>query len=212
VTDPRKTHWDEVYGRRAATELSWYEAHPGKSLELIRASGIQRDDPIIDVGGGASLLSEALLDQGYRDLTVIDISSEALEKLRSRLGARARAVTLLQQDVTTFRPARRFALWHDRAVFHFLVNDQERRRYVDALRQTLRSDGHLIIATFGPEGPDRCSGLPVARYDAATLARELGDPLKLIESSLEMHRTPWGATQQFLYCRFQLASSGKQLQ
>ncbi len=205
LNDERKSHWDEVYSRRPLTEVSWYEALPAKSLEQIRATGVRPQEPLIDVGGGASFLIEALLDAGHRDLTVLDISSEVLERLRSRLGARTPAVTLLQRDVTAFRPERRYALWHDRAVFHFLIDRGDRERYVAALKQALRPDGHLIIATFGPDGPQRCSGLPVQRYDAATLAAELGGSFTLVGSSLDVHRTPAGATQQFLYCRFRAA-------
>lgn len=203
MTDVKKAHWDSIYGRSAAHEVSWYEAQPEKSIELIHASGLRLDDPIIDVGGGASCLIETLLQQGYRDLTVLDISSEVLARLGGRLGQRAGDVTLLQEDVTTFRPRRRYRLWHDRAVFHFLIQPDDRRGYVNALRSALQADGHLIIATFGPEGPQRCSGLPVARYDARTLANELGQDFRLVESSLHTHRTPTGAPQQFLYCRLQ---------
>jgi SAM-dependent methyltransferase len=203
VTDVKKAHWDSVYGRIAVNEVSWYEAQPDKSIELIRATGLRLDDSIIDVGGGASYLIETLLQQGYHDLTVLDISSAVLETLRARLGQRSDDVTLLQEDVTTFRSRRRYRLWHDRAVFHFLVQPDDRNNYVNALRSALRADGHLIIATFGPEGPQRCSGLPVVRYDAKTLANELGQDFRLVESSLHAHRTPSGAPQQFLYCRFQ---------
>jgi SAM-dependent methyltransferase len=159
-------------------------------------------DAIIDVGGGASLLVNELLDAGYGDLTVLDISAEVLQQLRERLGERANSVTLIQQDVTRFQPTRRYALWHDRAVFHFLVQREDRARYVDVLRRTLLPNGHLIISTFGPSGPERCSGLPTVRYDAPALASELGNDFTLVDSSLAVHRTPWGSEQQFLHCRF----------
>ena len=201
MNESRKAHWDTVYGTKALTDLSWYEAVPAKSLELIRASGLQAADPIIDVGGGASFLVEALLDQGHTDLTILDISSEVLQKLRTRLGARATNVTLLQQDVTAFRPEKRYMLWHDRAVFHFLVSADDRKRYVEALRQALLPNGQVIIATFGPEGPERCSGLEVVRYDAAGLSAQLGAEFTLVEASIESHRTPRGALQQFQYSR-----------
>jgi SAM-dependent methyltransferase len=202
MRDDAKAHWDAVYSGRAVTEVSWYEAYPRKSLELVHASDLQPDDPIIDVGGGASLLADALLDQGWTDLTVLDISAAVLEKVRARLGPNSKKVTLLQQDVTTYRPAREYALWHDRAVFHFLVHAEDRERYVNALRRALRPNGCAIIATFGPEGPERCSGLAVVRYDANGLAQELGADFKLVESCVEIHHTPSGAPQQLLYCRF----------
>ena len=203
-TDSRQEHWDGVYRTKPATGVSWYEAHPTKSLALVRATGVRPEDPIIDVGGGASLLVDELLDAGFRDLTVLDVSAAVLESLRKRLGARAESVTLLHQDATAFQPARRYALWHDRAVFHFLVRREERERYVDALRRALSPHGHAIISTFGPAGPERCSGLPIVRYDAGALAAELPSDFRLVESSLSVHRTPAGAQQQFLHCRFEL--------
>lgn len=202
MTATKQHHWDAVYGAKPITEVSWYEPHADRSLELIRRAGIELTDPIIDVGGGASFLVDDLLEAGYRDLTVLDVSAVVLEKLRLRLGAKAPRVTLLQRDVTAFEPTRRFALWHDRAVFHFLVEGADRKRYVDVLCRALRPDGHLVIATFGPSGPERCSGLPTMRYDEAALAAELRSDFKLVESSLSLHRTPWNAAQQFLYCRF----------
>jgi SAM-dependent methyltransferase len=190
------------------TALSWYEARPAKSLEYIRYSGVRPEDPIIDVGGGASFLVDTLLELGYHDLTVLDVSATALEKLRERLGARAPHVMLLNEDVTRFQPARRYALWHDRAVFHFLVRDADRAAYGRALRAGLRPDGQLVIATFGPAAPERCSGLPVVRYGAAELAHAIGADFELVESSQDAHRTPAGNTQQFQYCRFRRAPPG----
>lgn len=203
MTDSRQAHWDEVYGTKCATDVSWYEAHPGKSLELIRATQIQPADPLIDVGGGASFLVDELIKAGYLDLTVLDISAEVLQKLRARLGAPGgAAVAFLRQDVTAFQPDRRYALWHDRAVFHFLVEREDRERYLDVLRRALLPNGHVVIATFGPSGPERCSGLATMRYDANALATELGDDFTLVDSSLAVHRTPSGVEQSFLYCRF----------
>jgi SAM-dependent methyltransferase len=202
VTVTKQDHWDAVYGSKAVTGVSWYEPHAKKSLELIQRAGIDLTDPIIDVGGGASFLVDDLLQAGYRDVTVLDISATVLEKLRGRLGSEDPRITLLHQDVTTLEPQRRYALWHDRAVFHFLVERADRERYVHALDRALRPNGHLVIATFGPSGPERCSGLPTLRYDESALATELGSSFRLIESSLSIHQTPWNAAQQFLYCRF----------
>ena len=203
MTDSRQAHWEQVYGTKRITDVSWYEARPEKSLELIRATQIQPADPLIDVGGGASFLVDELINAGYLDLTVLDISAEVLQKLRARLGAPGRAaVAFLRQDVTAFQPDRRYALWHDRAVFHFLVQREDRERYVDVLRRALLPNGHLVIATFGPSGPERCSGLATMRYDANALATELGDDFRLVDSSLAVHRTPSGVEQSLLYCRF----------
>lgn len=197
-----QSHWDAVYERKAASEVSWYEPRPEKSLELVRATAVNLADPVIDVGGGASRLVDELLAAGYSDLTVLDISASVLEKLRGRLAPHASSVTLLHQDVTAFRPERQYALWHDRAVFHFLTRHEERQRYLDALRQGVRPGGHLIMATFGPSGPERCSGLPTQRYDATKLATELGTGFALMQSALLTHRTPADVQQQFLYCWF----------
>ncbi|HEX5209852.1 MAG TPA: class I SAM-dependent methyltransferase [Steroidobacteraceae bacterium] len=197
-----QSHWDDVYEKKAASEVSWYEPRPEKSLELIQATGLHPADPVIDVGGGASRLVDELLAAGYRDLTVLDISASVLGRLRDRLGPRALSVTLRQQDVTAFTPERRYAVWHDRAVFHFLIAEEERQRYLDALRQGVREGGHVIMATFGPSGPERCSGLRTQRYDAKTLAAELGAGFTLVQSTLLTHRTPANVQQQFLYCWF----------
>jgi len=202
-------HWDRIYDSKDPTQLSWYEAHPARSLQLVRAAGITPADAIVEVGAGTSLLVDELLAAGFRDLTLLDISAAALRRVRERLGPRAASVKLLHQDVTTFRPAQPYALWHDRAVFHFLVEVSERRRYLEVVRQALRPGGQLILATFGPQGPERCSGLPTRRYDAATLAAEMGGEFALAESSLALHSTPWGAAQQFLHCRFERRGSSK---
>ena len=206
MTEPRQAHWDKVYGSKAVSEVSWYEPTPERSLALIQATGIARSDPVIDVGGGASYLVDELMQAGYGDVTVLDISGAVLDSLRQRLGGRASAPSFLQQDITQFRPTRRYSLWHDRAVFHFLIAAEDRRRYLEAVRAGLRPHGHLILATFGPAGPERCSGLPVMRYDARSLAAELGSEFQPVDSFLAVHRTPWNAEQQFLYSRFRRLS------
>jgi len=202
-----KQHWEQVYQRRVLSEVSWYELEPKKSLELIRASGIGRHDPIIDVGGGGSYLVDALLREGYTDVTVLDISSEVLQKVRDRLGQSAPGVTLAESDVTEFQPPRSYALWHDRAVFHFLIDAEARERYRGVLRRALRPGGQVVISTFGPQGPERCSGLPVQRYSETTLAMELGDAFRSLESSIDIHHTPSGHSQQFLHQRFESVRS-----
>lgn len=202
MTTGAKTHWETVYQTKKPNEVSWYQDNPAKSCELILATGVSRQAPIIDVGGGASHLVEVLLESGFSDLTVLDISSRALQRLRERLGPRASLVTLVEADVTEFQPRRHFAVWHDRAVFHFLIKPEDRQRYIATLCASLQPQGHVIIASFGPEGPLQCSGLNVMRYSPETLSAELGSGFTLIESAEELHVTPTGGTQQFVYCRF----------
>ncbi len=206
--ESRQMHWEEVYSSRSAAQFSWYEANPQHSLQLIRASNLSAADAIIDVGAGASTLVDELLRAGFQDLTLLDISGAALQSVRERLGARAGAVKFLRQDVTEFEPTRRYALWHDRAVFHFLLEPAERARYVQVLRSALRPGGFAVISTFGPAGPQRCSGLSVMRYGAGELSAELGGSFTLLDSMLTEHQTPRGQTQQFLWCRFERTREG----
>lgn len=197
-----REHWDGVYARRDPAEASWFQAEPTASLRLIGSAGLAKSAPLVDVGGGASRLVDCLLECGYSDLTVLDISARALEHAHLRLGSRAAAVRWRVADVTGFEPDRRYALWHDRAVFHFLTEVEDRAAYARRMHDALAPGGQAIIATFGPAGPERCSGLPVVRYTASELTLALGGDLRLIESLIEQHRTPAGAEQQFIYCRF----------
>lgn len=199
----RREHWNRVYRDKPADRVSWYQQQPAASLELIAASGVGRDAGIIDVGGGASVLVDALLDQGYTGLAVLDVAHSALEAVRARLGDRAALVEWFEADVTRFEPTRRYALWHDRAVFHFLTDAGERAAYVRTLGKALQPGGTVIIATFAPDGPPKCSGLDVVRYDGRSLAAELGASYKLRESRREAHVTPGGMTQPFCYFRFE---------
>jgi SAM-dependent methyltransferase len=200
----RKEHWEQIYRRCPSTALSWYEARPSRSCALIAATGAGPSAPILDVGGGASLLADALLDAGYTDVTVLDVSASALERVRDRLGDRAVSVRLVEGDVTDFVPDRPYSVWHDRAVFHFLTDPAERRRYRSALVRALPAGGHAILATFAPSGPPQCSGLEVVRYSPAALAAELGTGFELIESLSQTHVTPGGREQPFVYCRFRV--------
>ena len=179
--------------------MSWYEPAPEVSLELIEEAGLARDAAILDAGGGASTLAASLLGLGYTDITVADISEAALRRAREELGPDAERIAWLQADLRTDELGRRFDLWHDRALFHFMVDSADRAAYLDTLRGALRPSGHLIVATFGPEGPQRCSGLPVHRYSATELSSLLGAEFELLSSRLPLHRTPAGTPQQFLY-------------
>ncbi len=198
-TMERKGHWEKVYQQKRSDEVSWYQQHPEYSLALIRAAGIAENDPIIDVGGGASHLVDTLLQVGYRDISVLDIAATALAHAQTRLAEKAGQVTWLESDVTAFSPPRRYALWHDRAVFHFLTDPGERARYLDVLTRALSAGGHAIIATFALDGPEQCSNLPVERYDADKLTKVLGAGFSLVETRSEAHITPTGKNQHFLY-------------
>lgn len=199
----RREHWNRVYQTRAPDSVSWYQRRPDVSLELIAASGIAKDAGIIDIGGGASVLVDHLLELRYTNLAVLDLAGAALGASRARLGARAVAVEWFEADVTTFDPPHRFALWHDRAAFHFLTDAADRARYVATLCKTLEPGGTVIIATFALDGPPKCSGLDVVRYDEHSLALELGEEFQLREVRRETHVTPGKAEQRFSYFRFE---------
>jgi hypothetical protein len=194
----RKQHWESVYRERAEDALSWFQVHPEVSLDMIRARS-RPTDAVIDVGGGASRLVDHLLAEGYADLTVLDLAETALERAGARLGAAALKVQWLVADVTRWRPQRRYRFWHDRAVFHFLIEPQERAAYIAALEAGLAPGDHALIASFALDGPERCSGLPVQRYSPESLAAELGEGFRLRESCEQTHLTPMGRLQRFQY-------------
>jgi SAM-dependent methyltransferase len=196
-----KTHWDTIYGKKAPDAVSWYRPHLETSLELIERVAAGRSASIIDVGGGESTLVDDLLAEGYSDLSVLDISQVAVDKTKERLGLSSDGVRWLVGDVTTVKlEASAYDVWHDRAVFHFLASDEERMAYVAQVASAVRSGGHVIVSTFGPEGPTQCSGLDVVRYDADSLHDQFGVRFHLLGSSKELHETPFGTVQQFLYC------------
>ncbi|MEX0734336.1 MAG: class I SAM-dependent methyltransferase [Steroidobacteraceae bacterium] len=199
----RQDHWNQVYREKGPQKLSWFQRRPELSLAIIESSGIEKDAGVIDVGGGTSALVDSLLDGGYQRIAVLDISGAALDQSRSRLGTRADAVEWYEADVTTFEPPHRFGLWHDRAVFHFLTESEDRRAYVATLRRTLQPDGTVVISTFAIDGPPKCSGLEVVRYDADSMCAELGAEFQLQEVRREIHVTPWQTEQRFIYFRLQ---------
>ena len=203
----RKTHWEHAWTARPGDRLSWYQAHPAASLAMIRHAEVGATEPLIDVGGGAARLVDCLLDAGFDDLTVLDVSATALDQARHRLGKRAERVHWVESDVTRFEPTRGYALWHDRAVFHFLTEDSDRARYIRVMDRALAPGGQAIIATFARGGPERCSGLPVVQYDADRLCAELGKRWLLLEESSERHATPAGADQEFAWFRFARADA-----
>ena len=197
----RKTHWQNVYRGKLPSDVSWYQKEPLLSLELIRSSGVASNGAIIDVGGGASVLVDYLCREGYTNISVLDISGIALASAKQRLGEAAKNIEWFESDITEFVPPHHFALWHDRAVFHFLTSKSDRSRYLTALKQALEPGGHVIIAAFAIGGPKRCSGLDVEQYDSFKLMNELGEEFLLAEEKEETHITPAGKEQNFVYFR-----------
>jgi 2-polyprenyl-3-methyl-5-hydroxy-6-metoxy-1,4-benzoquinol methylase len=196
-----KTHWEKVYATKAPKAVSWYRPHLETSLALIERAAAGYSASIIDVGGGESTLVDDLLTRGYEDITVLDVSQTAIDVTKKRLGLVAEQVHWLVADITEaqLKPGA-YDVWHDRAVFHFLTASEHRAAYVRRVGHTVKPGGHVIVSTFGLEGPTKCSGLDVIRYDAESLHGQFGVRFRLVESSKELHRTPFGTSQQFLYC------------
>ena len=198
-----KSHWDGIYKTKGPAEVSWYESHLNRSLELFFRTGVDKNARVVDVGGGGSTFADDLLGHGFEHITVLDISSEAIEISKSRLDSRANRITWIEADITQVQlPENSYDVWHDRVLFHFLIRKRDRSKYITQLRRSLRPGGHAVIATFGLEGPLRCSGLDVIRYSPVSLSQELGGEFSLVESFSEDHVTPFDTTQEFLYCRF----------
>ncbi len=196
-----KQHWEQVYATKSSDSVSWFQEHADQSLRLIHNTGLGTNTAIIDVGGGASNLVDDLVAEGYTDLTVLDLSSAALGVAKQRLGKQADAVHWMEGDITRAEfPKHRFDIWHDRAVFHFLTDPTDRHAYVERVMQAVRPGGHVIVATFAADGPEKCSGLPVMRYQPEGLHAEFGDAFLLVSHKKELHHTPFGTDQQFVYC------------
>lgn len=198
----RKKHWESVYRNKSPFEVSWYQGDPMLSLRLIRDTRLASDAAVIDIGGGASRLVDKLCESGYTRVSVLDISANALAYAKRRLAEKANTVQWYEADVTRFDPPQQFALWHDRAVFHFLISREDRESYIGVLKRALVPGGHLIIMTFAIDGPVKCSGLDIIQYDAEKISAELGAGFKLVETGNEVHLTPAGNPQKFAYFRF----------
>ena len=195
-----QSHWERIYTEKAPTGVSWYRSHLETSFSLIERIA-SKDSSIIEVGGGEATLVDDLLSHGYRNLTVLDISLKAIEDNKKRLGDTSERVCWLVADIRHAElPRSAYDVWHDRAVFHFLTKESDRAAYVRQVAHALKPGGHVIMSTFGPEGPTKCSGLDVVRYDAKSLHGEFGVHFHLLESLKELHETPFGTVQQFLYC------------
>jgi len=198
----REKHWQNVYQTRGEREVSWSQPSPEPSLGLIEKFARATSAAVVDIGGGASRLVDALRERGYSHLTVLDLSEAALQRAKARLGGDAASVQWVAADVTTWQPPQAFDIWHDRAAFHFLVDASDREAYLARLQQGVKSGGHAIIATFAPDGPEKCSGLPVQRYDHVELGKALGSVLELVHHQPHHHVTPWGAAQSFQFSVF----------
>ncbi|MEH2589372.1 class I SAM-dependent methyltransferase [Bradyrhizobium sp. AZCC 1721] len=202
----RQAHWENVYTTKGENEVSWFQQIPAPSLDLIVQAGVTHKSAIIDIGGGASRLVDSLVEQGFEDVTVLDLSAAALaaakRRLESHLGASAERVGWIVADATTWEPAKPYDIWHDRAAFHFLIDAGDRAAYIARLKRGLKIGGHAIIATFALDGPEKCSGLPVARYDSESLGRTLGTAFKLVHTQRHDHATPWGSRQAFQFSVF----------
>lgn len=197
----QKEHWENVYRTKQPDAVSWFQEHANQSLEIIRSVGTSLTTNVIDVGGGASTLVDDLLRSGLKNVSVLDLSENALDVARKRLGFAGKTATWISGDVCTVNlPDQRYDIWHDRAVFHFLTNPVDRAAYVRQVMKSVKPGGHVIVATFSPDGPEQCSGLPVARYAPGELHQEFGPSFELLEHLSEEHKTPWGAVQHFVYC------------
>jgi hypothetical protein len=198
----RRRHWNTVYTQKTGRDVSWFETRPAISLKLLDDAGLDEDSCVVDVGGGDSRLVDALTAKGLDCIAVLDVSAAALNRAKTRLGATAAAITWIEADVAAEWTLKPMDIWHDRAVFHFLVEAGDRAKYVSHMRDVLKLNGSAIVATFDLNGPEKCSGLPVQRYSSESLARELGDGFRLVDSVPHEHRTPWGSIQAFQYSRF----------
>lgn len=198
-----QSHWNGIYSAKKPSETSWFRPHLDRSLALIEQANKDRNTPILDVGGGESTLADDLLAAGYRDVSVLDISQEALDHTKTRLGPASKNVTCLCSNILDANlPAGRYGVWHDRAVFHFLTDPAQRASYVRQASLAVKTGGHVIVSTFSLDGPKKCSGLDAVRYDAESLNKEFGRRFRLVETVQELHQTPFGTTQPFLYCHW----------
>ena len=207
--EPEKKHWEDIYRTKQPEEVSWTQEVPVISLDLIRSFQLPKTARIIDIGGGDSKLADFLLDADYKDVTVLDISGAALERARQRLGSRADKIKWVEQDITRFDPTTRFDLWHDRAAFHFLTGIEQINKYLSIAGKSINDGGYAVIGTFSADGPEKCSGLPIRRYDEHTLAAAFSTGFKKISCITEDHITPFQTKQNFLFCSFRKRTQGE---
>ncbi|MGE3643604.1 MAG: trans-aconitate 2-methyltransferase [Beijerinckiaceae bacterium] len=202
MTTERQAHWENVYSTKGEAEVSWFQETPAPSLELLALVGATSDAAIIDIGGGASRLVDALLAEGFKDISVLDLSAEALNVARARLGDAGNRVKWIVADATEWEPPQLYDVWHDRAAFHFLNGEQQQLAYVERMNRSLRIGGHVIMGTFALDGPEKCSSLSVTRHSTESLSTLLGEGFALVDSRRHEHATPWGAMQRFQFSTF----------
>lgn len=198
----RTKHWENIYQTKQLTEVSWYQPTPETSLDMIQQTGILKDAKIIDIGGGDSFLADHLLDLGYEDISVLDISEAAIERAKKRLGERAKLVKWIVSDITRFNPSEKYDCWHDRAAFHFLTDENEIKQYVKTVSECISKGGDLIIGTFSDKGPEKCSGIPIKQYTENSLEKQFSGSFQKIDCNTIDHQTPFNTTQNFIFCRF----------
>lgn len=199
----RKKHWENIFETKDTTKVSWYQPVPETSLKLIEKLNLPKNTNIIEIGSGDSFLADFLMDKGYSEITLLDISEKALEKIKKRLSEKADSISFIAADATVFSSSKRYGLWHDRAVFHFLAEEDEIRNYLKNVSEKLISEGYLILGTFSNNGPDMCSGLKVRQYDEDQITKIFSRDFKKIECFTQNHITPSGSAQNFLFCVFQ---------
>jgi 2-polyprenyl-3-methyl-5-hydroxy-6-metoxy-1,4-benzoquinol methylase len=199
----RQAHWQNVYQTKSEQTVSWFQERPNVSLDLIHATGVDNGASIIDIGGGASRLVDALINEGFNAVSALDLSEKALATSKTRLGTQSQQVQWIVADITQWQPSQTYDVWHDRAALHFLIEPKDRAAYVERVNKSVWTGGHVIIGTFAPDGPERCSGLPVVRHDAASLGEMLGPSFALAETRRHDHQTPSGTIQKFQFSRFQ---------
>lgn len=199
----RKNHWENIYNTKKLNEVSWYQPKPEISLDFILAANPDKDDAIIDIGGGDSFLADHLLETGFSNITVLDISAKAIERAKKRIGNKAERVKWIVSDIIDFTPTQQYDIWHDRAAFHFLTNEKEVKKYVAIAEQSIVQNGQLVIGTFSSNGPKKCSGIEIKQYAAENLAATFGSAFNLLNPKIIEHPTPFDTVQEFLFCSFQ---------
>jgi len=198
----RRKHWEDIYHAKETNEVSWYQPNPATSLDFVQQFNIPKSAKIIDIGGGDSYLVDRLLDQGYEDITVLDISESALERAKLRLGDRANNVKWIVSDAVTFKPMEKYDFWHDRAAFHFLTQPEEIECYIDNVQQSIQPNGILVVGTFSEQGPKKCSGIEIKQYSETTMSDRLNKYFEKIKCITVDHTTPSGTIQNFVFCSF----------